>query len=177
MKPEDLEYCRKSLEKSDYDHYLISLFMPIHLRPALWTIGAFKNVIETIPGLVSDPALGYMRLTWWRDQIKILEEGGLTKGQPVLASLKQYTPHYANLTAFINEYERLVENPKADFSSSVYPDLLGKILGPHITKYRKLENRLTQILKKHHGSKWEHNPPFLALRLWWACALGVGRNA
>ena len=143
--------------------------MPADTRPALWTLGAFKHVIETIPNSVSDPALGYMRLTWWRDQIEKLGQGDVTKGQPILAALSVIASEarlYQDLSDFINEHESAVENPKVEFISNIYPKLLEDILGSHIVKYRKLENRLTKILKSHHGSKWEHNPPFLALRLW-----------
>ena len=163
----DLEYCRLSLQRHDYDHYLISLFMPVKKRPALWVLGAFKQVIETIPASVSDPALGYMRLTWWRDQIAILEQGGLTKGQPVLAAIKQNLPHYAILIDFINEHETLIDNPEMDFVSATYPKLLQEILGPDYPRYQKLQNKLTRILQRHHGTRWEYNPPFLAFRLWW----------
>ena len=162
----NLEYCRKSLERSDYDHYLISLLMPADKRAALWTLGAFKNVIETIPDSVSEPALGYMRLTWWRDQIELLEQGGLTKGQPILASIQQHVQNYDALKDFINEHETLIETKDENFVSTTYPKLLEKTLGDKITKYRKLQNKLTAILKSHHATKWEHNPPFLALRLW-----------
>ncbi len=172
--PSDLEYCRQSLIKADYHHYLISLFMPENKRPALWVLGAFRQVIETIPESVSDPALGYMRLTWWRDQIAILEQGRLTKGQPVLSAIKQNLhpcegrdpDAYVLLINLINEYEVLIENPDGDFNSTIYPVLLEKILGPDFPCYRKLEDKLTQILKSHHGTRWENNPPFLAFRLW-----------
>ncbi len=170
MKPpsleNDLEYCRQSLIKADYHHYLISLFMPENKRPVLWVLGAFRQVIETIPDSVSDPALGYMRLTWWRDQIAVLEQGGLTKGQPVLGAIQSRLSNYNLLSDFINEQEARIETPDAALNSTVYPKLLQSILGPNFARYQKLENKLTEILKSHHGTKWEPNPPFLALRLW-----------
>ena len=173
-----LDYCRKSLERSDYHHYLISLFMPAGKRPALWTLGAFKQVIETIPQSVTEPALGYMRLTWWRDQIALLEQDKLTRGQPILSSLSVIAREqrdrgnpdiFQQLKTFINDHEILIENPETDFISAIYPKLLEQILGPDFIKYRSLEHKLTTILKRYHGDKkWEKNPPFLALRLWLA---------
>lgn len=169
MKPpnleKELEYCRQSLMKTDYDHYLISLFMPLKKRQSLWVLGAFREVIETIPLSVSDPALGYMRLTWWRDQIAILERGGLTKGQPVLSAIQSHLSNYNLLSDFINEHEAIIETPEAAFNSTVYPKLLQLVLGPDFARYQTLETKLTEILKSHHGTKWERNPPFLALRL------------
>ena len=162
----DLDYCRKSFEKADYDHYLISLLMPKETRPALWTLGAFRNVIDTIPSSVTNPALGYMRLTWWRDQIAAVEKGDVTRGQPILASVKAYLPYYAALTGFINDHETLIETPDAEMSTAHYSQLLEEILGESDPRYKKLEERMTQIMKKYHGTKWESRPPFLALRLW-----------
>ncbi len=174
MKPEDLEYCRQTLIKADYYHYLISLFMALEKRRALWVVGAFRQVIETIPSSVSNPALGYMRLTWWRDQINTLEQGGLTKGQPILSAIKHYLhPResmdpsiYKLLTDFIDDHEALIENPEASIVSVSYAKLLEKILGSDLLRYKKLEDDLTDIMKKYHGTKWENDPPFLALRLW-----------
>lgn len=170
---ENLDYCRLSFEWSDYYHYLISLYMPRDKRASLWTLGAFKNVIEQIPFSVTESALGYMRLTWWRDQIELLEQGQVTKGQPILTALKNFchsreggnlpTDH---LIALINEYEELIENKNPDFKSAEYSKLIETVLGKDFPRYQNLENKLTAILKKHHGTKWEAHPPFLALRLW-----------
>ncbi len=172
-----LDYCRESLERSDYPHYLVSLLMPAGKRPALWTLGAFRNVIESIPASVSEPALGYMRLTWWRDQVDLLAKGEVTKGQPVLHAISVMAREQRDrgnqgflddLKNFINEQESVIENPHAEAASAAYPDLLEKILGNDFTRYRALEDKLTAIMKKHHGTKWERNPPFIALRLWLA---------
>ncbi|PZP56347.1 MAG: hypothetical protein DI586_04045 [Micavibrio aeruginosavorus] len=166
MNSEDLEYCRQSLLKNDYYHYLISLFMPANKRPSLWVLGAFRQVIEDIPSSVSEPALGYMRLTWWRDQTDALEQGGLITGQPVLGAIQEFLPHHSLLKDFINEQETRIEQPDADFQSIAYPKLLQSVLGKDLHRYQKLENKLTEILKAHHGTRWENNPPFVAVRLW-----------
>lgn len=165
---ENLDYCRLSFERSDYYHYLISLYMPRDKRAGLWTLGAFKNVIEQIPMSITEPALGYMRLTWWRDQIELLGQGQVTSGQPILAALKEHCHpcESRDLIAIINEHEDLVENKRDDFRSAEYQKILEKFLGEDFPRYQKLENKLTAILKKHHGTKWEAHPPFLALRLW-----------
>lgn len=168
----DLEYCRRKFADRDYYHYLISLFMPADKQPGLWTLGAFKDAIESIPSSVSEPTLGLMRLTWWRDQIELIREGKVTQGQPVLSALNQYCrTENEYLVSFINEHEVLVENSEIDFISKIYTKLIEKILGQDYPKYFKLENKLTALLRSHHGSRWEGNPPFLALRLWWAAKL------
>lgn len=168
----NLEYCRAAFEKADYHHYLISLMMGREHQPTLWTLGAFKSVLDSIPASVTNPALGYMRLTWWRDQIALLEKGEVTKGQPILGALYQLATAHPGitktLTDMINDYEPSIENPETETRSSSYQTLIEKILGNDMVKYRKLENALTAILKKHHGTKWESAPPFMALRLWFA---------
>ena len=172
---ENLDYCRLSFERSDYYHYLISLYMPRDKRVGLWVLGAFKNVIEQIPMSITEPALGYMRLTWWRDQIESLEQGQVTRGQPILAALNNLRHSRAggnlplsDFIALINEHEDLIENKRDDFRSAEHQKILEKIMGADFPRYQKLENKLTAILKKHHGTKWEAHPPFLALRLWFA---------
>ena len=142
--------------------------MPVEKRHALWALGAFKNTIESIPLSVTEPTLGFMRLAWWRDQILLLETGQISKGQPVLSALKQYQHacKSGKLVDFINEHETLIENPDKEIISKAYPEILENILGRDFARYKKLENKLTVILKRHHGTRWERSPPFLALRLW-----------
>lgn len=168
----NLEYCRASFEKSYYHHYLISLLMGGKHQSALWTLGAFKSVLDSIPASVTNPALGYMRLTWWRDQIAMLEKGAVTKGQPILGALSVIAggnpEFFKHLTDMINDYEPSIENSETETVSPSYQILIEKILGNDVVKYRKLENAATAILKKHHGTKWESNPPLIALRLWFA---------
>jgi phytoene synthase len=45
-------------------------------------LNAFNAEIARIPDLVSEPALGEIRLQWWRDALETLEEGGTT-GNPI----------------------------------------------------------------------------------------------
>ncbi len=164
----DLEYCRLSLERNDYSHYLISLLMPEDKRAALWVMGAFRHVIISIPKLVTDPTLGFMRLTWWRDSIGVLQNGGSLKGQPILAALKNHCDFVdkSDLVAFINDCERLIEKPNEISSSLAYDTILKKILDDDFRKYLKIENCAERLLQKHAGTKWHIKPPFLALRLW-----------
>ena len=164
------EYCRQSLEKNDYSQYLLSLFASHSKRPALWAIGALKVLLENIPGSVSEPTLGYMRLTWWRDQIGILEQGGLTKGQPVLQALKNQADAgnfvYADLKEFVNDYETLIEHPEAPFVSENFQKIIAKILGDDYARYHKMDHHLASLEEKYQGTKWQGRIPFLAFRLW-----------
>ena len=78
----DLESVREFARSHAMDRYLAALLAPAAVRHDLIAIAAFAGEIERIPGLVSEPALGEIRLKWWLDWLDDLGEGGRT-GNPV----------------------------------------------------------------------------------------------
>jgi len=70
----------------DRDRYLAGLFAPKHARDALMALYAFNCELERIPALVSEPALGEIRLQWWRDALEGVEPQKIT-GNPVADTL------------------------------------------------------------------------------------------
>lgn len=71
----------------DRDLYLASLFAPDDKRADLLALYAFHVEVSRIPLLVSEVAIGMIRLQWWRDTIESLYAGGEGGGHPVAAAL------------------------------------------------------------------------------------------
>ena len=57
------------LRTHDHDRYLTALMAPRRVRDSLMALYAFNAELARIPTLVSEPALGDIRLQWWRDAV------------------------------------------------------------------------------------------------------------
>jgi len=57
------------LARSDRARYLCALTAPLSKRQALLALLAFDQEIARIPGAVSEPMLGHIRLQWWLDAL------------------------------------------------------------------------------------------------------------
>lgn len=73
---------REAAMRGEPDRYLAATLAPTEARHALVAIAAFAAELARIPATVSEPALGDIRLQWWRD---VLEDGcrGGRSGHPV----------------------------------------------------------------------------------------------
>ena len=80
VSPDAVEACRRLAREGDFERYLASLFAPRARRPALWTLLAFNAEIARIPALVSEPAIGAIRLHWWRERLEAAAAGGPEAG-------------------------------------------------------------------------------------------------
>ena len=67
----------------DRDRYVADLFAPAPVRKHLFALHAFDLEIARIPTMVSQPALGEIRLQWWRDALA----AGDGSGNPVAAAV------------------------------------------------------------------------------------------
>jgi phytoene synthase len=73
----------ETVRTADRDRYLSSLFMPDGKRPHVLALYAFNAEVVRIRDVVSEPAIGMIRLQWWRDTI----ESGTGGGHPVAEAL------------------------------------------------------------------------------------------
>lgn len=83
---QDAAHCRDLVRKEDKDRFLSSLFAPEDKRVQLMALYAFDLEISRIPFLVSEPALGEIRMQWWADAVEALYAGA-TGDHPVLRML------------------------------------------------------------------------------------------
>ena len=70
----------------DKDRYLASLFAPDEMRPHLHALYAFHIELMRIRSVVSDPAIGEIRLQWWVDALPAIHAGE-PPGHPVALAL------------------------------------------------------------------------------------------
>ncbi|MDA1132690.1 MAG: squalene/phytoene synthase family protein, partial [Proteobacteria bacterium] len=64
---------RDLVRDGDRDRYLSIQFAPPAARPGLLAVAAFAAEIAAIPGKVSEPVMGQMRVAWWRDALDRIE--------------------------------------------------------------------------------------------------------
>lgn len=64
-----LAYCSNLCRKFDSPSYTLQYFIPAHILPAYTAIRAFNIEVARIPDLVSNPAVGAIRMQFWRDTI------------------------------------------------------------------------------------------------------------
>jgi len=77
------DYVEAQVRRYDHDRYLTGLFAPPDLRPHLWALYAFNAELARVRETVSEPAMGEIRLQWWRDAVAAMAEGGQVPHQPV----------------------------------------------------------------------------------------------
>ena len=82
----DYAACRALVRAEDRDRYLSALFAPADRRKHLFALYAFNIEIARIPELVREPAMGEIRLQWWRDAIDG-KLAGDAAGNPVTHAL------------------------------------------------------------------------------------------
>jgi len=64
-----LRHCALEVRRYDYDRYLCAMFAKANTRSRLFALYAFNLELARIAESVSEPALGDIRLQWWRDTL------------------------------------------------------------------------------------------------------------
>ena len=80
------ESCRALVRAEDRDRYLAVLFAPAGKRKHLFALYAFNIEIGHVAERVREPAMGEIRLQWWRDTIEG-KAAGNPAGNPVAHAL------------------------------------------------------------------------------------------
>lgn len=84
-----VESCRRLARRHDFERYLATLFAPRPRRPALWILLAFNAEIARTREIVSEPAIGEIRLQWWRDALEAAAADGPVRQHEVAAPLAE----------------------------------------------------------------------------------------
>ncbi|MEO1135595.1 MAG: squalene/phytoene synthase family protein [Pseudomonadota bacterium] len=80
-------YCSDLARRGDEDRWLAASYAPSPLRTALYALCAFRLELRRIPAAVSEPALGEIRLQWWRDALEEIRAGKPPRAHPVVEAL------------------------------------------------------------------------------------------
>jgi len=114
-----VESCRRLARRHDFERYLAALFAPRLQRPALWILLAFNAEIARTREIVSEAAIGEIRLQWWREVLETAAAGGPARqhevAAPLTAALRAGRLDPALLADLIDGRERdLDDAPMAD---------------------------------------------------------------
>jgi len=83
---DDARHCLDLVRSADKDRFLTGLFAPEEGRRGLFALYAFNIELARVRDMVSEPQLGEMRLTWWRDVVAAIYKGEVT-AHPVAGEL------------------------------------------------------------------------------------------
>ena len=114
------EYCSGEARRHDHDRYLAALFAPQPARHALMALLAFNQEIARIRESVSEPALGDIRLQFWRDAVGQVFAGA-PPAHPVALALAEAVVAHGLTRALV---DRLIEAREADLDSAAPATLI-----------------------------------------------------
>jgi phytoene synthase len=75
----------------DRDRYVADLFAPEAVRGDFFALHAFSAEVARIRDVISDPALGEIRMQWWRDAIVHRSGGGHPVATALLATMHRFS--------------------------------------------------------------------------------------
>jgi phytoene/squalene synthetase len=108
----DAAFCAGEVRRHDPDRFLAALFAPSAVRERLLALYAFDGEIARIPGMVSEPILGDIRLQWWREALEAAMAGS-PPAHPVIRSLlpaiREGVLPVTSLVALIDERGRQLD--------------------------------------------------------------------
>lgn len=101
------------MRRRDPDRFQTALFAPAERREALFALYAFNSEIARVREQVSVPALGQIRLQWWRETIDGIFAGAAPRRHEVIGPLAAaIRAHRLDRAPF----ERLIEAREADLA-------------------------------------------------------------
>jgi phytoene synthase len=102
---------REEARDLDHDRYLAALLAPAWARDTLMTVAAFHGEVARIPTSVREPAMGAIRLQWWRDTLAA--DAAAPAGTPVADRLRNDIDSgalpLAEVLSIIDAYETLLQ--------------------------------------------------------------------
>ncbi len=86
MAKADDEHCADLLRVRDPDRWLVTLWCPAAVRPALTALFALDIELARVVETTTEPMIGRIRLAWWRERLEAIGELS-PPAQPVLRAL------------------------------------------------------------------------------------------
>ncbi|AHC73287.1 hypothetical protein P856_36 [Candidatus Endolissoclinum faulkneri L5] len=111
--------CARIVRCYDRERYLVSLFAQPEMCEDLFTLLAVNHEIAKIADIVSDPAIGFIRLQWWQESFDAIESG-IPSSYGVLLSLARLAERYPIV---LDDLRRVVSAYEEDLSERLIPDL------------------------------------------------------
>lgn len=105
------------MREADRDRYLATLLAPQEKQDGLFSLYAFAAEIARIPLLVSEPALGEIRMQWWLDTLDAISRGEAVD-HPVAQSLRDVVLAHK---LPVEPLQNLIEARKFDLYADQFP--------------------------------------------------------
>jgi phytoene synthase len=110
------------VQRHDRDRFQTALFAPAARREALFALYAFNYEIARVRERVTEPALGRIRLEWWRETIAAAYEGGAVRRhivvEPLTAAIREQALTPEHFDRLIDARERdLDDEPPASLAT------------------------------------------------------------
>lgn len=88
----DAEFTSQELKEQNKSLYLCSLYFEDNIRQAAQNIFALFLELKKIPSTISEPMLGEIRTTWWRELIEKgdIEHAGAPLGREIISTIKDH---------------------------------------------------------------------------------------
>lgn len=112
-------YCEDILRTHDRIAWLASLFTPHTARGHVHALHAFANEIGRVRAIVSEPALGEIRLQWWAETVRG-ERAGEGAANPVSAALLETI---AACKLPVSAFSNMIEARRFDLYNDPMPGL------------------------------------------------------
>ncbi len=142
----NLSYCGELVRRYDPDRFLLSMFAPAEAREGVWALFALNHEIAKTREVVSETALGQIRLKWWADAVEGVYKGGPVLEHEVVQALAEaialYDLPFEEFETLIHAREFDLEDVLpgnlegvlnyADFTSTPLLRLAGRIAGADV---------------------------------------------
>lgn len=117
----DDDIVRTAARAFERDRYLAALLSPRAARNDLVALAAFAGELARIPGFVSEPTIGEIRLQWWRDTLDAGLATGTPTGHPIADAVCRLGRRHAIAPAAFHalidaQAERIDDLPFADMA-------------------------------------------------------------
>jgi len=115
------DYCQQKVAESGTSFYYAFLFLPPEKRQAIHALYAFCREVDDIVDECDDPAIAVAKLSWWRQEVALLEspEGQPQPTHPVMLALKDVRQRFNLPLEYFNE---IIDGMAMDLEYSRYPD-------------------------------------------------------
>jgi phytoene synthase len=113
------EEMQERVRLTDYDRFLSALLARSERRPHLMALYAFNHEIAKTAEAVSQPALGLIRLQWWREAIAEIYEGRVREHEIAQAFARTVGAHDLPRDLI----EAMIEAREADLEETPFADM------------------------------------------------------
>lgn len=85
----DSSFLASEVKSNDYYRFICCLFAPEVMRERLFSLYVFNYEISKVKDIISEPMVGHIRISWWREAIEEIYVGKPARQHEILKSLQQ----------------------------------------------------------------------------------------